>query len=189
MLSTHKIGDKFVPHLLSTLLNLALGAALILAPSLTNIGSGSMYDSAFADKGGNGKGGGSNGNGGNGNGGNGNGGNGNGGNGNGGGNSSRTGNGAVKAKHAKALKKRKVTLNASYSSAVVGLHAAPDANAAIAAAQRLLTDAQAALNAALADPKFNLAIFPRLEKAVANAQAAYARAMNNAAVADQAAED
>jgi hypothetical protein len=184
MLSTHKIGDKFVPRLLSTLLNLALGAALILAPSLTNIGSGSMYDSAFADKGGNGKGGGSNGNGGNGNGGN-----GNGGNGNGGGNSSRTGNGAVKAKHAKALKKRKVTLNASYSSAVVGLQAAPDANAAIAAAQRLLTDAQAALNAALADPKFNLAIFPRLEKAVANAQAAYARAMNNAAVADQAAED
>jgi hypothetical protein len=166
-----------VQRLLLTLLNLAFGAALIVAPSLTNIGSGSMYDSAFADKGGNGKGGGNNG------------GNGNGGNSNGGGKGSGISKSAAKAKHAKAPKKRKVMLNAGHASAVAGSQAAPHANAAITAAQRLITDAQAALNAALGDPMFNLATFPRLEQAVANAQAAYARAMNNATAANQAAEN
>jgi hypothetical protein len=166
-----------VQRLLLTLLNLAFGAALIVAPSLTNIGSGSIYDSAFADKGGNGKGGGNNG------------GNGNGGNSNGGGNGSGISKSAAKAKHAKAPKKRKVMLNAGHASAVAGPQAAPHANAAITAAQRLITDAQAALNAALGDPMFNLATFPRLEQAVANAQAAYARAMNNATAANQAAEN
>ena len=41
---------------LSILLSMALGAAILVAPSLSNIGSESIYDSAFAAKGGNGKG-------------------------------------------------------------------------------------------------------------------------------------
>lgn len=41
---------------LSIMLSLALGAAILVAPSLSNIGSESIYDSAFAAKGGNGKG-------------------------------------------------------------------------------------------------------------------------------------
>src|SRR5215216_4227026 len=54
----------------SIFLSVALGAAVLVAPSLGNLGSDSIYDSAFAAKGGNGKGnGGQNGNG-NGNGGN-----------------------------------------------------------------------------------------------------------------------
>jgi hypothetical protein len=177
------IGGKFVQRLLLNLLKLAFGAALIVAPSLTNIGSGSMYDSAFADKGGNGKGGGSGG--GNGNGGNGNGGGNNGGNSNGGGNagngnernSSGFSKGTGKAKHAKAPKKHKAALNAGHAPAP-----------AITAAQRLLTDAQAKLNAALADPKFDLTTFLTLEQAVAKAHTAYARSMSNATVANQAAE-
>jgi hypothetical protein len=49
---------------LQIFLSVALGAALLMAPSLGNIGSESIYDSAFAAKGGNGKGnGGQNGNG------------------------------------------------------------------------------------------------------------------------------
>jgi len=41
---------------LQIFLSVALGAALLVAPSLGNIGSDSIYDSAFAAKGGNGKG-------------------------------------------------------------------------------------------------------------------------------------
>jgi hypothetical protein len=40
----------------STVLSLALGAALIVAPSLTKMGSDTIFESAFAAKGGNGKG-------------------------------------------------------------------------------------------------------------------------------------
>jgi hypothetical protein len=52
-------------HLKSSIfLSVALGAALLVAPSLCNFGSDNIYDSAFAAKGGNGKGnGGQNGNG------------------------------------------------------------------------------------------------------------------------------
>ena len=47
----------------STLLSIALGALLIAAPGLDNVGGGVSYDQAFAAKGGNGKGnGGGNGN-------------------------------------------------------------------------------------------------------------------------------
>jgi hypothetical protein len=45
---------------LSIFLSVALGAALLVAPSVSNIGSDSIYDSAFAAKGGNGKGNGAN---------------------------------------------------------------------------------------------------------------------------------
>ena len=40
---------------ISTLLSLALGAAIVAAPSLSNVGSDSAYDTAIAAKGGNGK--------------------------------------------------------------------------------------------------------------------------------------
>ena len=171
-------------RLLLKLLTLAFGAVLIASPSLTNIGSSSVYDSAFAGKGGGGN------NGGNGNGGNGNGGGNNNGNSGGNhGNGSGFSKGAGKSKHAKAPRKQKAALNASHASAAARPRAAPDANPAIIAAQRLLTDAQESLNAALADPMFNLATFLRLEQAVAKAQTAYARTMNNSTVTNQASED
>src|SRR5688572_30050050 len=54
----------FMHRKLQIFLSVALGAALLVAPSLGNIGSDNSYDSAFAAKGGNGKGnGGQNGNG------------------------------------------------------------------------------------------------------------------------------
>jgi hypothetical protein len=149
------------------ILSVALGAAMLVAPTLSNLGSDSIYDSAFAAKGGNGKGnGGGNGNGnGNGNGGGGvngasaSGGIGNNGNGNGSGASaSLTASGKTKTK---SMTSQMGALNAAHASAQAFANPNPNSRvgrikeavlaqyAVVAAETAALTDATA-LEATLA---------------------------------------
>jgi hypothetical protein len=150
---------------LFTLLSLALGSAIIVAPGLSNIGSDSFYDSAFAAKGGNGKGKG-----------------GQSANGNGSSNAKANGNGksssgsksasagtagSDKSKKEKSLTSQMGALNAAHASANALRNASPDSRvgmiaaygqqAAVAAAAQQVADvaAQAAADAVTALDQLN----------------------------------